>query len=61
MKVKCIAKYQDTQLKRLVVVGDEFEADEARAKVLLDAKVVELVNDEVTKPAAKKKTKKQEE
>ena len=39
VNVKCILGYYDTKLKRSVVIDEELEVDEARAKQLVKAKV----------------------
>ena len=64
IKVQCILKYNDLQLKRLVEVGEELEVTKTRAEELVSknvAKVVEVIPEEKTpekKPVAKKPTKK---
>lgn len=60
IKVQCILKYNDLQLKRLVEVGEELEVTKTRAEELVSknvAKVVEVIPEE-EKPEAKKTTKK---
>ena len=43
MKVKATKNYYDKQLKKDVQAGTEFEVSEERAKVLVGAKVCEIV------------------
>lgn len=62
MKVKCIQKYQDLQLNKLIDVGDELEVADARGAILINAKVAEAITTPPTpekvvkakKPRAKK-------
>ena len=53
MKVKVIVDYNDTQLKRLVKAGEEFEVSEARGQRLIEA----MVAKEIAVPTAEKATK----
>lgn len=43
MKVKAITKYKDTQLDRLIEAGEEIEVTDARASILINARVAEAV------------------
>lgn len=52
MKVKVIVDYNDTQLKRLVKAGEEFEVTEARGQRLIEAMVAKAIT-----PTAEKATK----
>lgn len=52
MKVKCIIEYNDLQLRRLVKAGEELEVSEARAEVLINAKVCEAIVEDITTEAA---------
>ena len=52
MKVKVIVDYNDTQLKRLVKAGEEFEVSEARGQRLIEAMVAKVIA-----PTAEKATK----
>ena len=65
MRVKSIKNYNDTQLNRPVKVDEEFDVTEARAKVLVKAKVCEIITEptptteEVVKPVTKTRKKKE--
>lgn len=52
MKVKCIIEYNDLQLRRLVKAGEELEVSEVRAEVLINAKVCEVIVEDITTEAA---------
>ena len=60
MKVKCITKYNDLEIGKLINVGDELEVADARGAILINAKVAEAVTTPPTpekvvkKPRAKK-------
>lgn len=61
MKVKCVANYNDLQLKRLVKAGEELDVTDARAKALVFRNVAEAINEPTTsevttKPAPKRAT-----
>ena len=43
VKVECILEYNDLQLKRLVKVGEELEVTKDRAEVLVEKKLVKVV------------------
>lgn len=60
VNVKCILNYYDTKLNRNVVIGEEFEVTEDRAKQLTNAKVAELVTTPTTEKVAKKPRAKKE-
>jgi hypothetical protein len=53
MRVKAIKKYNDTQLERYVKAGEVLEVADARASVLIAARVAEAV--ESTTPTTDKK------
>lgn len=59
MTVTAIKQYHDLILNKLVNVGEELDVSEARAKVLIDAKVAKLTppapTPEVAKEPARKK------
>lgn len=58
VNVKCISAYYDTKLNKRVVIGEEFEVTENRAKQLINAKVVEVTTptaEKVVKQTRKKK------
>lgn len=57
MKVKCVKKYNDKKLKRLVEPGEEFEVTNERGKELVSAKVAVEIEEE--KPAKKRASKKE--
>ena len=63
MRVKAIKYYNDTQLKRLVEVGEVFDVAEARAKALVKANVCEIIADPTptTEKVATKTRKKKED
>ena len=61
VNVKCILNYYDTKLNRNVVIGEEFEVTEDRAKQLTNAKVAELVTTTTTEKVATPKTRKKKE
>ena len=54
-KVKCVKCYFDTKLNRNVVIGEEFEVTEDRAKQLTNAKVAEVTTPTTEKVAKVKK------
>ena len=56
MRVKCIYKYHDLQLNRLVNENEELEVTDARGNVLIKAKVCEPTTTEVVTEAAPKKS-----
>lgn len=61
VKVQCILDYNDLQLKRLVKVGEELEVTKERAEVLVEkklVKVVEVIPEEEKTPAKKTTAKK---
>lgn len=45
MKIRAINEYIDTQLKKLVKVGDEYEVSEERGKQIVNAKFAEEVKE----------------
>lgn len=56
MKVKCIKKYNDSKLKRLVEIEEVLEVTAGRGKELITAKVaVEIEEEKTTKKRASKK------
>ena len=61
MKVKCINKYQDLKLNKLINIGEEFEVTEARAKELIMAKVCEVIPDQDEAAPKKRASKKKVE
>ncbi len=60
LNVKCILNYYDTKLNRNVVIGEEFEVTEDRAKQLTNAKVAEVTTPTTEKVATPKTRKKKE-
>lgn len=59
MLVRCIKRYNDLQLNRMVQVNEEYEVDDARGKVLILNAVAEELpppTSEVVKRKSKKKT-----
>lgn len=54
MKVKCVKRYSDIKLKKIVEVGDILEADDERAEHLIREGVAELAK-ETEKAAGKEK------
>lgn len=57
MKVKCIKKYNDRKLKRIVEVNEEYEVTGERGNELISAKVAVEIEEE--KPAKRKASKKE--
>lgn len=58
-KIKCTVKYHDKMFNKDIEIGEEYEVDEARASVLINAHVAEEVTtptEVVTKAAPKKKS-----
>lgn len=55
MKVKCISKYHDRLLKKIIEVGQEIEVTEERAKQLINAKVATPTTPEKVAKTRKKK------
>lgn len=55
VNVKCILNYYDTKLNRNVVIGEEFEVTEDRAKQLTNAKVAEVTTPTTEKVVKAKK------
>ena len=45
MKVRCIKRYSDVKLKKIIEVDTIFDVDEERAKHLVNEKVAEIVNE----------------
>ena len=45
MKVRCIKRYSDVKLKKIIEVDTIFDVDEVRAKHLVNEKVAEIVNE----------------
>lgn len=45
MKVKCIKRYSDVRLNKIVEVGEVLEVNEARAKHLVNEGCVEIVQE----------------
>ena len=58
MRVKCICKYHDLQLNRLINENEELEVTDARGNVLIKAKVCEAITEVDTEAAPKKTTRK---
>ena len=58
VSVKCIKDYNDLKLKRLVKAGEVIEVADARATVLISAKVAEDYEGIPTQPEGKTTTKK---
>jgi hypothetical protein len=59
MRVKCIKKYFDRELNKRIELDTEFDVSDARARVLIGAKVCEEVTttttpEKVAKPRKKK-------
>lgn len=54
MKVKVITSYNDTQLKRMVKTGEEFEVTPARGEALISAKVAVKIEEKAVETADKK-------
>lgn len=60
MKVKSITNYNDLRLNRLVTAGEELEVEDARATILINAKVAVAIKapttpEVVTKPKRARK------
>lgn len=55
IKVKVIEPYKDLELKRTTTVGEQLEVSKERAKVLLEKKLVELVEKSVEEFTESKK------
>ncbi len=45
MKVRCIKRYSDVKLKKIIEVDTIFDVDEERAQHLVNEKVAEIVNE----------------
>lgn len=60
VNVKCVKGYYDTKLNRSVVIGEEFEVTDDRAKQLLKAGVSEVTTPTTEKVATKKTRAKKE-
>ena len=45
MKVRCIKRYSDVKLKKIIEVDTIFDVDEERANHLVNEKVAEIVNE----------------
>ena len=45
MKVKCIKRYSDVRLNKIIEVGEVLEVDKARAKHLVNEGCVEIVKE----------------
>ena len=45
MKVRCIKRYSDVKLKKIIEVDTIFNVDEERAQHLVNEKVAEIVNE----------------
>lgn len=60
MRVKCIEKYNDLELDRLVNVGDEFDVTDERGKALTTTanKAGRALCEEVATPTAEKAARK---
>ena len=56
MKVKCIKRYSDVKLKKIVEVGDILDVDDERAEHLIQEGVAEIIK-ETEKAASKEKGK----
>lgn len=54
MKVKCIKRYSDIKLKKIVEVGDILDVDDERAEHLIQEDVAEVTK-ETEKTAGKEK------
>ena len=54
MKMRCIKRYSDVKLKKIIEVDTIFDVDEERANHLVNEKVAEIVN-ETEKTAEKAK------
>lgn len=54
MKVKCIKRYSDIKLKKIVEVGDILDVDDERAEHLIQEGVAEITK-ETEKTAGKEK------
>ena len=52
MKIRCIKRYSDVKLKKIIEVDTIFDVDEERANHLVNEKVAEIVN-EIEKTAEK--------
>lgn len=56
MKIRCIKRYSDVKLKKIIEVDTIFDVDEERANHLVNEKVAEIVN-ETEKTAEKAQVK----
>ncbi len=58
MKVRCIKRYSDVKLKKIIEVDTIFDVDEERAQHLVNEKVAEIVNEteKTTEKAIEKAT-----
>ena len=45
VKVRCIKRYSDVKLKKIIEVDTIFDVDEERAQHLVNEKVAEIVNE----------------
>lgn len=45
MKMRCIKRYSDVKLKKIIEVDTIFDVDEERANHLVNEKVAEIVNE----------------
>lgn len=45
MKIRCIKRYSDVKLKKIIEVDTIFDVDEERANHLVNEKVAEIVNE----------------
>lgn len=55
MRVKAITDYNDLELNRIVEKDEELEVEDARANILMDAKVAVLIPQPVKRKANRKK------
>ena len=54
LKLKCIKRYSDVKLKKIVEVGDILDVDDERAEHLIQEGVAEIIK-ETEKAASKEK------
>jgi hypothetical protein len=54
VKIRCIKRYSDVKLKKIIEVDTIFDVDEERANHLVNEKVAEIVNE--TEKTAEKAT-----
>ena len=45
VKVRCIKRYSDVKLKKIIEVDTIFDVDEERAQHLVNEKVAEIINE----------------